>query len=478
MKILLVNPPRFNGRPVVREDRCETTVENVATPMGLVILAGILEKKHQVALIDANGFNLSWSYIEKKMSDFKPDFVVFKAAPETFFSDIRIAKISKKNASKTKTILVCWSLTKVPDQVFKNCKELDYYILDSNYETPIVQLCEGFNASVIPGCAYKVGEDGFKVNLPDGSKFDFASVPMPAWHLIPDFSVYWVQTPSISPHAYVESAKGCGSACSFCTIANLPPLFRRPKQVADEIEYLFKERGVKYINFFDATFNVSRKRTFELCKELMRRDLKGLKWFANIRSDRFSDEEAAVMKASGCEGVAVGIESGSQKVLNLAHKGQTVKQALETIASLKKAGIKQYLSFIVGLPGENLSTLQETKQFIKAVKPTGFQVNSLLPYPRSPIYDYAVKLGKLDSELRPDRLHLYDTPLSLCDLTTDEINKARTEIYNQVYYDYSWWLSNAKWVLSHPSDLKMGFEYAIKVLRRVAGGNSGKPFFT
>jgi len=63
-------------------------------------------------------------------------------------------------------------------------------------------------------------------------------------------------------------------------------------------------------------------------------------------------------------------------------------------------------------------------------------------------------------------------------LTTKEINKARTEIYKQVYYDYSWWLSNAKWVLSNPSDLKMGVEYAVKVLRRVAEGNSADMPFT
>jgi radical SAM superfamily enzyme YgiQ (UPF0313 family) len=438
----------------------------------------MLEQKHEVALIDANGFNLDISYIEKKIRDFKPDFVVFKAAPETFFSDIDVPKISKKVNSKIKTVIICWSLTKVPDQVFKNCEEIDYYAIDPNYERPLMQLCECVEVSVVPGCAYRVGNGGFSVNPPLSSRFDFASVPLPAWHLIPDFSVYWVQAPSISPHAYVESAKGCGSACSFCTIANIPPIFRKPKQVADEIEYLCKERGVKFINFFDATFNVSRKRTFELCEELMRRDLKGLKWFANIRSDRFSDEEARIMKASGCEGIAVGIESGSQKILDLAHKGQTVRQARETIASLKKAGIKQYLSFIVGLPGETFGTLEETRQFIKAAKPTGFQVNSLLPYPRSPIYDYAVSIGKMDSELRPDRLHLYDTPLSLCDLTTKEINKARTEIYKQVYYDYSWWLSNAKWVLSNPSDLKMGVEYAVKVLRRVAEGNSADMPFT
>lgn len=469
MKVLLVNPPKFKGISVIREDRCESAAHNTITPTGLVFLAGMLEQKHQVELIDANGSNKTFSYIEERTQNFKPDVVVFKATPETFFQDVKTAITAKKVNDSIRTVAVCWSLTKIPHQVLRNCQAIDYYIIDSNYERPIADLCGGVSPPDVSGIAFRSG-DSIEVNSPSKERFDFNSLPMPAWHLIPDFSVYWVQAPSISPHAFVESAKGCGLTCMFCTIANMPPTFREPKKVVDELEYLFRKRGVKYINFFDATFNISKKRAFDICEEIIRRDLKGLTWFANVRADRLDVEEAQIMKSAGCQGAAVGIESGSQKVLDLARKKQTVAQAEQTVNILKNAGIKQYLSFIVGLPGETLETLEETRRFILRAKPTGFQVNCFVPYPRSPLYDQAVELGKIDDELRPDKLLLYNTPISLCDLTVEEVNNFREKLIKQVYFDYGWWLSNVSWVVQHPSDIRTGFDYAAKIVRRVLKG--------
>ena len=97
MKILLINPPRFKGMCVGREDRCENTIPNVITPTGLVILGGILEQKHEVELIDANGYDLGFNHLEDSIRQYKPDIVIFKATPETFQSDIKTAETSKKN---------------------------------------------------------------------------------------------------------------------------------------------------------------------------------------------------------------------------------------------------------------------------------------------------------------------------------------------------------------------------------------------
>ena len=257
MRILLINPPRFNNTPVGREDRCENTIPNVITPTGLVILAGLLEQKHQVKLIDANGYDLDIDYIKAEIEKYHPDYVIFKATPETFYSDVKVASIAKMTDTKILTIMICWSLTKIPEQVLKKARDVDYYPIDYNYERPIHDLCNGKKPEDVKGCAYRES-DCVRVNPPTTELFDFNALPMPAWHLIPDFSVYWVQVPSIRPCVFVESMKGCGMVCTFCTIAGVPPTFRDAKKVVDEIEYLYKKRRVKYINFFDATFNITK----------------------------------------------------------------------------------------------------------------------------------------------------------------------------------------------------------------------------
>jgi len=465
MKISLVNPPRFNGMPVGREDRCENTIPNVITPHGLVYLAGILEQNHEIRLIDANGYNLSFEYIEKKLRKYKPNLLVFKSTPETFFSDIRTAKIAKKVDKNIVTIMICFSLTTVPKDVMNRADNVDIYITDYDYEKPLLEIASGKNKEDIDGIAYRDGNE-ILINPPNTERFDFNSIPKPAWHLIPDFSVYWVQVPSIRPCAFVESMKGCGMGCSFCTIADLKPIFRNAEKVVDEIEYL-QRRGVKYINFFDATFNLSRKRVFEVCEEIIKSNLK-IKWFANVRAD-ITKDEAKIMKEAGCEGVSIGVESGSQRILDGINKKIKVSDAERAIKNLKKAGIKQYVSFIVGLPGETNETMKQTKEFILRTKPTGFQVNSLVPYPRCKLYGVAVEQDKI-KELKFEDLLLYGAPVSLCGLSIDEIDEYRKRIYKEVYLSPGWWLSNIWYVMKNPKDLRLGFDYAFKVFRRLMKG--------
>jgi len=466
MKILLVNPPRFNGMPVVREDRCEITVPNVVPPHGFVYLAGILlNENHNVRLIDANGYDLDFEYIKKEIGKEKPDIVIFKSTPETFYSDIKVGDIAKSISKEIKTVMICFSLATVPEEALKRAKSVDVYVTDYDYEIPILKLTNNINLENIRGIAYRENGD-IIVNLPNSKRFDFSSLPTPAWHLILDFSVYWVQVPSIRPCVFVESMKGCGLGCSFCTIADVKPKFRDAKKVVDEIDYL-QGRGVRYINFFDATFNISRKRVYKVCEEIIERDLK-IEWFANVRAD-ITEEEAGIMKEAGCRGVSIGVESGSQEVLDRINKKTKVSDAEEAIKNLKKAGIKQYASFIVGLPGETKETIEKTKEFIKRTKPTGFQVNSLVPYPKCKIYEDAVKQGKI-KELKFEDLLLYETPISLCDLSVDEINEYRKKIYRDIYLTPSWWLSNIWYAMKNPKDLRLGFGYAVKVFRRVVRG--------
>lgn len=468
MKVLLLNPPRFKGMPVGREDRCENTIPNVLPPMGLVYLAGILEQEHVVKLIDANGYNQDLNYLKSEIEEESPDVVIFRATPETFYLDIEVARIAKEVKNSVKTVMICWSLTKLAAQVLEKAMDVDYYVIDYYYERVIPQILKGKSSTRIKGIAYRSAA-GIQLNAPEEESFDFNSISMPAWRLIPDFRIYWVQIPSFRPYAMVESAKGCGMGCSFCTIARMKPVFREVSKVADEIEYLYRERGVKYIGFFDATFNIQRKRVLEICEELIQRKLTKLRWFANIRGDRMDEEQARVMRQAGCRGVSVGIESGSQQVLDLAHKRLKVSDAAKTIEILKKTGIAQYLSFILGLPGETLETVNETRQFIRRTKPTGFQVNGLVPYPGCQLYDDAVQHGKIQ-RLSFDNLLLYNTPVSLCDLTTEEINRSRRQIYKQIYTDPGWWFSNTKALVKSPENIGVGIDYGLKVIRRLVKG--------
>jgi radical SAM superfamily enzyme YgiQ (UPF0313 family) len=267
----------------------------------------------------------------------------------------------------------------------------------------------------------------------------------------------------------IESMRGCGLGCKFCTIARVKPVFRSVDQVVDEIEYLYRDRGIKYLGFFDATFNISRTRVFDICEEILQRSLNKLVWFANIRADKMDIHQAEIMKEAGCHGVSIGVESGSQQILTLNNKRINLSDAIHTISTLKKIGIHQFLSFIVGLPGETHETVNETISFILQTKPTGFQINSLVPYPKSQLYEEAATQSKFSS-FNFESLLLYDTPISLCNLSINEINYYRRMMYQKIYRNPIWWASNCLTMIRNPSDLKFGLHYGLKIFRRMAYG--------
>jgi radical SAM superfamily enzyme YgiQ (UPF0313 family) len=455
--------------PVGREDRCENTIPNVISPMGLVYLATwLLERQYDVELIDANGHNLSNEQLYKTIEAKKPDCVILKATPETFDNDVAVAKVAKKANGSAQTILICWTLSTLFEDVLQRAASVDYYITDFYCERPILDILSGKDREKIAGIAFREG-DTVVATEPTHDPAHFSSLELPAWHLIDDFSIYWVQVPSISPWTFVMSVKGCGMGCTFCTISDIKPSFRDINAIVSEIDYLVSERGLRYISFFDSTFNMNRARVFNLCNELIARGLdKKCRWYANVRAS-ITIEEAEVMREAGCRGVSVGIESGSQAVLDRAHKRTRVAQCEEAIKNLRRAGIKQYASFIVGLPGETRETMRQTAKFIQSAKPTGFQVNSLVPYPRSAIYDVAVKEGKMEKCEFEDLL-LYNTPVSLCDLSVDEINSYRKRIYRDVYLNPGWWLTNFREVIREPEDIKQAIDYTLKVTRRLLSG--------
>jgi anaerobic magnesium-protoporphyrin IX monomethyl ester cyclase len=81
------------------------------------------------------------------------------------------------------------------------------------------------------------------------------------------------------------------------------------------VKHLHFELGVKEISFVDDVFTINRKRTLELCAEIVKNNIK-ITWFCNARADHIDEEIARAMKLSGCHQVYLGFESGSQTILD------------------------------------------------------------------------------------------------------------------------------------------------------------------
>ena len=104
-------------------------------------------------------------------------------------------------------------------------------------------------------------------------------------------------------------------------------------------------------------------------------------------------EDYKLMREAGCQAVAWGIESGSQKMLDLMNKQVTVRENHQVIEWAKKAGVLDRIFLIVGFPGETRDTLEETKQFIVDADPSQYLASTFQPYPGIPVTKEPEKFG-------------------------------------------------------------------------------------
>jgi len=467
MRALIVNPPRFRGVPVIREERCEVTERySILPPYSLLQIASILRNmKHEVSLIDANGWNLSWFALNNKIKNADYDALVFRFTPTTFEWDTNVASVSKRYHPNATTIGICWTLHSLAKEVLSSAPKLDIYIRHE-YEsvTPslINALNNGDNLDSIAGIAYR--KDGMiKVNDDAKSLTDWNSIPLPAYDLLPSLDGYFINTPHGSPFTIIYASKGCPYACIFCTERNTNLKNRSAEQILNELRYLKKNFGLKSVSFFDETFTINKKRVTDIAEGIIKEKL-NLFWYCNTRVNLITKDLLQTMYNGGCRGISYGVESGSQVVLDNSLKGIKVKQAEQAIKWAKDVGIKTYCSFIFGLPGENAATVQETIAFVRRTLPTGAQFNVAVPYPGTELYEIAVGNGWVSKDIDWRQMYQHKALMRTAELSNDELDKARKLAYRSLYFNPKWWLQNLLYTSRHPDDFQLASRYAMKIL--------------
>lgn len=467
MEVLLVNPPRFYGIPVIREERCEITERySVLPPYSLLQIASLLRQQgHDVSLVDANGENMDHRELSSRLEGLTYQALIFRFTPTTFDWDLGTAKLSKGMHPQAKTIGICWTLRTLPEQVLGEASQLDIY-LRHEYEVVAVPLIDALsrengNLVEIPGIAYRDGSE-IRVNSDAAPVADYDSLPIPAYDLLPGFENYFINTPAGKPFSIIYTSKGCPYGCIFCTVARTKWKKRGAAGILEELNYLKKHHNIKTVSFFDETFTIDRQRVLEIARGIREAKL-DIKWYCNTRVDLVDEELLQVMYRGGCRGISYGVESGNQGILNDAQKGCTVEQAEQAIEWAKKAGIKVYCSFIFGLPGETQDTVKETISFVRRALPTSAQFNVAVPYPGTKLYEMVYGI---DVESTQDWRRLYqDQAVVGTDaLSPEELNQARLSAYHSLYFNPRWWGQNIWHVIRHPDDFELAAKYVFKIV--------------
>ncbi|MBI2118334.1 MAG: B12-binding domain-containing radical SAM protein [Elusimicrobia bacterium] len=206
-------------------------------------------------------------------------------------------------------------------------------------------------------------------------------------------------------------SRGCPYKCHFCHMPNtkkygLGIRFRKPELIKEEIEYLKKDYGIQAISFLDEIcMPLNRDKTIAHLEAIGQT---GILWKAQCRVDGITPEIAALAKGAGCVIMCMGMESVSQKSLDLINKKISVEQAKKSIRHLKNNGIEVRIYLILGLPGEPNDIVEQTWTFIKETEPDLVYLCLLTVRPGTEMYNHPEKFGFKAVNMNWDKtMHLH-----------------------------------------------------------------------
>lgn len=255
------------------------------------------------------------------------------------------------------------------------------------------------NASLhgLQGISFK--ENGTIIVNPERTMQDINKFPAFNYDLIPVND--YIKLSGRKQLDYISS-QGCRFRCTFCAD---PFVYNRgwygysPQRMGDEIEALWHKYHFDHVHLQDETYFTNKKRVAAIAQEFIDRKLP-ISWFATMRADqgfRLEDEIWELCKKSGLEKVMIGVEAGSQDMLDWMKKDIKIEQVFACAEKCLKYDIAINFSAIVGFPGETEESINETIRVSKELRKMShkFQVAVYFfkPYPGNEIADLLIKQG-------------------------------------------------------------------------------------
>jgi len=351
-KIILLNPP--GDKLYIRDYYCSfsSKADYYWPPQDLIYLSGILNEDFSVEVVDAVIDRISEDEVLEIAAGSGADALIFTTGTATMKSDLRLmARIKKRNGMQ---ILASAGILKFVGAEFLTKFPVVDAVLTDFSEKGVVSYLKGRRDKPLRGLIFR--KNGEFAASGEKAPQEF-HVPVPRHDLF-SFRKYRIPIARKFPFTVVVTSLGCPYHCGFCTAGAFGYRVREVDGVIAELE-LLSRLGVKEILFQDPTFTINTKRVIEICRKMMEANL-DFTWSCNAHLKALNEEKVRHMKMAGCHTVSIGIESGSDEILEKYSKMITTREIKETIRMLNKHGIRVLGYFIIGLPGDDRDSILKT----------------------------------------------------------------------------------------------------------------------
>jgi radical SAM PhpK family P-methyltransferase len=271
----------------------------------------------------------------------------------------------------------------------------DIYVISPEGESTLAQVLQairdGGSFASIPNLVYFDG--GTMTQTPERLEQNALAEEMV------DYSLF--SAAEFNGFVSLRTAKSCPFACAFCAFPERAGGYTYlPANVVEkELDAIRAVDSVTTLTFIDDTFNVPKQR-FKDIMNMMIRNGYGFRWNSYLRADHVDAECIDLMQRSGCEGVFLGVESGSDRMLKAMNKTARREHYMCVIPQLRASGITVHANLIIGFPGETDDTIRETIDLIETARPDFFRAQLWYCDPTTPIWRQRDEIGIRGSAFR------------------------------------------------------------------------------
>ena len=402
-------------------------------PLGLSYIASLLASEGcDVKLIDLQFLRYDQNELKILIKNESPKWVGISATTPQINDAFLTAEIVKQVNPNIKTVIGGSHASALSEQTIEN-KNIDILVYGEG-EFTMLDLVKETNLYETKGIFFK--NNGKVVKTPPRALVqDINIFPYPLYDNLPIQKYGGSQNHDAS--LGILSSRGCPYHCTYCAANTIHKRrFRRRSigNIMGEITMLKQKYGFNRFCFYDDTFTLDKKRTVEICEELIKSKLQ-MKWYCSTRADSVTKPLLKIMKDAGCIGIHVGVESGDNQILRLAKRQETVEDSIQAITWIKEAGMVTTGQFIIGLPHETPKTIEKTINLAKKLNVDYAQFSVLIPLPGSEVWDLAQKkqLLKIVSPGWENFGRYGNSVISLKDVSPKSLSRYLVKAYREFY---------------------------------------------
>ncbi|MEO5332605.1 MAG: B12-binding domain-containing radical SAM protein [Magnetococcus sp. YQC-5] len=197
----------------------------------------------------------------------------------------------------------------------------------------------------------------------------------------------------------ILGSRGCPYPCTFCSARSMSGMkyrFHSVERVLEEIKLLVRTYGQRTIHLIDDNIAVHKRHFMELCAGIIREGLHLETSFqGSLRGDDARDDVLAMAKQANFSIIYFGLETGSERLMQVIQKKETVAEVVEAIHRTHKHGIAVGTTIIFGLPTETRKDRWDCIRLVRSLPLASVRFNTLAPYPGTQIYDELMAQNKI-----------------------------------------------------------------------------------